>query len=830
MNNPTPPSSPSPPDDSNTPGPDDRHVAALISKSLLTDLTSQESSSVAQRLGESPPARSFAKLCRMIQDSVADMADMVAGGTEGDDARQPGLQPEARTRLQNSVAQELARCERLPSAEPAAIADATGDGRSSGPSPDRNDLSQARQSVGGADWDLAARLLELGMVTEAQLESAVEGWDPSRGGLAELLVSRASLDPARLDEAARSHVDLAASVAWRRSAAMMKMNGRFQQEAAQQDPIALARPEASAARRRLVSRFTLLKKLSEGGLGVVWIARDEKLGRLVALKEMHQRANSEVAWSRFRREAAITGHLEHPNVVPVYMFGADPTTGNPFYVMRFVGKRTLADAIAHYHDRRHGGEEDALELHRLLTAFLGACQAIAYAHSRGVIHRDLKPENIALDNFGQVIVLDWGLAKFTHASELGAELSMLSADILAPNDAPANRTVAGEIIGTPLYMAPEQARGALDEVDERTDVYGLGAILFAILAGAAPHQQSIDARGDVGVAEVLKRIADGQAPTPRTLNPHLPLDLEAICLRAMSPKPHARFATASELAERVEGWLAGQRRKQSVYDEMRMEGRELRANIQSAVWDLATNARFMSNLPPIQGLIDVELRPTPEDDDIMVWRERLASIYQGLLGANRDYLSIAFTHFDGASVHERVRVERHSSDPSITRIVPRSRLMSYDATDFARQVMLQNPGETCFTMSQDCRCPDSSCDMRLVAGVPIYDARSEEPFGFVTIECDLRRVLQRQAGDRRSDAYELLIVAPSGVIVLHYAPNTSDNCVGLPFAESHPQHAARVADTLARRVELVDESDRELYATRTDLSVQSRIQLVFLRR
>jgi serine/threonine protein kinase len=129
-----------------------------------------------------------------------------------------------------------------------------------------------------------------------------------------------------------------------------------------------------------VSRFTLIRKLSQGGLGSIWLARDEKLKRTVAIKEMNVDASeSTEAWQRFHREAEITGHLEHPNIVPLYQFGSDPKTGQPFYAMRFVGKHTLADAIVEHHQRRQSGDDDVLEPHRLLTAFVGVCQAIAYA-------------------------------------------------------------------------------------------------------------------------------------------------------------------------------------------------------------------------------------------------------------------------------------------------------------------------------------------------------------------------------------------------------------------------------------------------------------------
>ena len=231
---------------------------------------------------------------------------------------------------------------------------------------------------------------------------------------------------------------------------------------------ARAKPES----RRTSSRFNVVRKLGEGGLGTVWLARDEKLRRNVAIKEMKPAAlESEVAWQRFHREAEITGHLEHPGIVPLYQFGLDSETQQPFYAMRFVGKRTLQDAIREHHDRGPCRDKEGLMLHRLLGDFLRVCQAIAYAHSRGVIHRDLKPENVAIDSFGQVIVLDWGLARVLESAELGTHLLLDEQG----DDSLLGQTMAGEVVGTPLYMSPEQAAGDLDAIDERTDVYGLGA-------------------------------------------------------------------------------------------------------------------------------------------------------------------------------------------------------------------------------------------------------------------------------------------------------------------------------------------------------------------
>jgi hypothetical protein len=239
--------------------------------------------------------------------------------------------------------------------------------------------------------------------------------------------------------------------------------------------------------RSAVARRTLIRKPGQGGLGTVWLARDENVQRYVALKEVTRTDEaSGPAIARFRREAEITGRLEHPGIVPVYVFGEDRETQRVYYTMHFLGKQTLQNAVQEYHERRQSGDHDPMLLRNLLTAFVSICQAIGHAHSRKVIHRDLKPENVAIDNFGQGIVIDWGLAKVLDETGLPQHLFEAGPG----RDADSQQTAAGQVFGTLLYMAPEQAAGRVDEVDERTDVYGLGAILFAILTGVAPHERS----------------------------------------------------------------------------------------------------------------------------------------------------------------------------------------------------------------------------------------------------------------------------------------------------------------------------------------------------
>lgn len=308
-------------------------------------------------------------------------------------------------------------------------------------------------------------------------------------------------------------------------------------------------------KRSVGSRYTLLRKLGQGGLGVVWLARDENLQRYVALKEISRDASADdPAYEHFRREAEITGRLEHPSIVPIYQFGRDEASGKSFYVMRFLGRRTLQDAITEYHERREAGSADPMMLHRLLAAFISVCHAVGHAHASRIIHRDLKPANVALDQFGQVTLLDWGLAKVNDATglyDVGGRTE--------PGDLHSmGSTAVGRVIGTPLYMAPEQAAGRLEEVDELTDVYGLGGILYAILTGYGPHQATVDSMETrVGAPEVLARIVAASITPPVKLVPQAPLELNAICLKALNAKPYLRYGSAIELAEEVQRYVAG---------------------------------------------------------------------------------------------------------------------------------------------------------------------------------------------------------------------------------------------------------------------------------
>ena len=297
-------------------------------------------------------------------------------------------------------------------------------------------------------------------------------------------------------------------------------------------------------------RFHVLRPHAQGGLGAVFVALDTELHREVALKQiLDAHADDPISRQRFILEAEVTGGLEHPGIVPVYSLGAYGD-GRPYYAMRFVRGESLKSAIAAFHDdeslRKDSGRK-SLELRKLLRRFTDVCNAIDYAHSRGVLHRDIKPANVIVGRHGETLVVDWGLAKAVGRTDRRTELDERT--IVPSSGSGSAETIPGSALGTPAYMSPEQAAGDLERLGPPTDVYSLGATLYCLLTGATPFQ------GD-DVSALLGSVQRGEFPRPRKLDPTIDRALEAVCLGAMSTRPEDRYATPRALADDIERWMA----------------------------------------------------------------------------------------------------------------------------------------------------------------------------------------------------------------------------------------------------------------------------------
>ena len=349
--------------------------------------------------------------------------------------------------------------------------------------------------------------------------------------------------------------------------------------------LSVAVPEPGAETLTSRGLYSRGAEVSRGGMGRVSLAWDHNLQRQVAVKEMlpAHRGDDE-AGERFLREAFLTGGLEHPGVVPVHHFGMN-AAGLPFYTMKYISGQTLGDAIRALADVPT--REVDFRRFQLLQRVHLVCQAIAFAHTHGVVHRDIKPSNIMLGDYGETVVLDWGVAKRLEEHQIPepcpdedgqtASSPLATADPKAALEAALDaalddptptqtpraeasgpqpssgglHTRAGDVVGTPAYMPPEQAQGDLARLGPTADVFSLGATLYCVVTGRAPY-------AGLAPTELLQAAAAAQFPRPRHLAPATPPALETIICRAMAPDPAQRYPSACELAEDLERFLTGQ--------------------------------------------------------------------------------------------------------------------------------------------------------------------------------------------------------------------------------------------------------------------------------
>jgi len=281
-------------------------------------------------------------------------------------------------------------------------------------------------------------------------------------------------------------------------------------------------------------RYSDMADFSKGGSAVLRTCLDNNLGRTVVMKTLHSHlANSEYARSRFLREARVTAQLMHPNTVPVYEIGQD-IEGRLYFTMKKLDGETLRDIL----EKQILGDEAACRVYNLdrqLGILIQVCNALSYAHDHGVVHRDIKPENVHIGSYGEVILLDWGVAKVWAHEDDDLEQALMEHEEL---------TDIGQRPGTPLYMSPEQVRGGGAEIDGRTDIYAIGAVLYEILTLKEPL------RGE-RVNETFEMILK-ESPIPpeqRAPNRKIPRLLAAIAMRALEKSPDDRFSTMQELID-----------------------------------------------------------------------------------------------------------------------------------------------------------------------------------------------------------------------------------------------------------------------------------------
>lgn len=301
------------------------------------------------------------------------------------------------------------------------------------------------------------------------------------------------------------------------------------------------------------NRFRLVREHARGGLGVVYVAEDTALRREVVVKQIRRdRMSDHLYREKFVVEAKVTGNLEHPGIVPVYALGTD-NSGSPYYAMRFIRGQDLSKQIQEFHQlvRQKRAKLDGPELRALIRRFIDVCNAIEYAHDRGVLHRDLKPGNIMLGKHGETLVVDWGLAKVIDKKETATQKTNLAKEELPVGSnvtADNSHTTYGAFVGTPSYAPPEQLLGKLDEIGPASDVYALGAILYELLTSYRTVQGK-------DLNEIIAKVTGGKIQPPHARNKSVPKSLSAVCMKALATRPANRYASVNALRNDMEAWL-----------------------------------------------------------------------------------------------------------------------------------------------------------------------------------------------------------------------------------------------------------------------------------
>jgi serine/threonine protein kinase len=317
-----------------------------------------------------------------------------------------------------------------------------------------------------------------------------------------------------------------------------------------------AATSTSANEAPLQGKYTLVREIARGGMGQIYFGEDPQLKRNVAVKVSSVSEGGEDP--RFSKEAEVLAQLAHPNIVPIHNIGVD-AQGRPFYSMKLVKGRTLQAVLNLIRD----GDALAIKEHpraTLLTIFRKVCDAMMFAHSKGILHRDLKPENIMVGEYGEVLVMDWGLAKV-----LGAQESTEGVNSRVNDTGDYGMTMEGEVMGTPQYMSPEQAMGMVAELDQRSDIYSLGGILYAILTlrppidGTTLDEVLTKVKNGSISSMVTKRGGKGSVPVgaPTAMGAEVPEALQAVTLKAMATDRSKRYASVEAFAGDIERYQNG---------------------------------------------------------------------------------------------------------------------------------------------------------------------------------------------------------------------------------------------------------------------------------
>ncbi len=329
----------------------------------------------------------------------------------------------------------------------------------------------------------------------------------------------------------------------------------LQEAPSEPSPLVMAK-STSVPSGRALDHYDLVGEIGRGAVGVILKGRDVDLGRDVAIKLLRDEyANRQDVAQRFVEEAQISGQLQHPGIAPLYELGIHPD-GRPYFAMKLIKGRTFSGLLNDRHDVTKGR-------HHFLGIFEHVCQAMAYAHSRGVIHRDLKPSNIMVGAFGEVQVMDWGFAKVLTRGGVADERSAqrlhsvhsVIETVRTGGSMVGSQSLAGSLMGTPPYMSPEQASGEIDVVDARSDVFSLGAVLCEILTGMPPY---VAENPEGGVYEVVKLASQAKLgpAKERLASCGASEELVDICLSCLTPARAARPADAAVLTKEISSYLA----------------------------------------------------------------------------------------------------------------------------------------------------------------------------------------------------------------------------------------------------------------------------------